>query len=267
MNSPKHAKKRTTNLLIVVSVVLLGTLFFPANEREENKKEKTTSESPIFNEETEIEYEKQLIEEMKLASEKEASEAKSSFMDWFLKNETSNKTITILKKNLDDDNILVQLQDSQGTKLVTFMAKSRKKSEETDWKICQEGVTIQEIVDCAFTAYIEVGGNGTKMENLEAQVATLWNRKEMDKFFPDTIREILEQKNQYPVTCPKVVARQLKGKGEMEEKALEESFKATIQVLVDEGLEDVPDNVIYAGLESLGSGVWRNYQGTLYCYM
>lgn len=195
----------------------------------------------------------------------EIGDVEDNISKWCLANENS-EAVTLWKLTDEQGCLFIALKNRNDEVLVTFKYEGIDANPTTGWELCNyffEESKVCDLIDYSFTAYREVGGKNP--ENVQAQVVVLINRQNCN-IYDNTIRGVITESGQY--ACSKsVVNRWLKDDNYLEKEDLERCFRQTLLVLVGEGLNDVPTDVVYAATKPQGSGIWKVIGKTYYCYL
>lgn len=186
-------------------------------------------------------------------------------LEWFLENDSTDE-ISIWKKTTEDG-LLIQIRNEKEEVLSTFLLEFESNNTYEQWTECSAELTLStsDLLDATFLAYREVGGKNSL--NVQAQVAVLMNRVNYANSYGESIREVIHP-GAYG-SCYNIINRIPKSGTNIEREDLRKSLYQAILYFADEKLpeiETMPTNVVYAALESQGSGIWMEIDGTKYCY-
>ena len=209
----------------------------------------------LFNEETEIEEENRIFQEL-LQEEIDSAVGAEQFEAWI---SSQKGTISIYRKNVDGK-LLVKLQSNGESKI--FIVKTNSSTGSNDWEHIGD-ISVSDILNVVYTAYWEVGGELAK--NVWAQIGVIVNRAQDEKISNGGgILGVLSAPNQYS-SWSMAKARKLKASTTWEEKDLNHVFQYVLEYMAGEAIY-IPSNVVYAATFPQGSGTWKVIDGTYYCY-
>ncbi len=209
----------------------------------------------LFNEETEIELENDIIQQM-LQEEIDSAVGAEQFESWI---SSQKGTISVYRKNVDGK-LLVKLQSNGESKI--FIVKTNSSTGSNDWEHIGD-ISVSDILNVVYTAYWEVGGELAK--NVWAQIGVIVNRAQDQEFGKGGgILSVLSAPKQYS-SWSMAKARKLKASTTWEEKDLNNVFQYVLEYMAGEAIY-IPSNVVYAATFPQGSGTWKVIDGTYYCY-
>lgn len=209
----------------------------------------------LFNEETEIEEENRIFQEL-LQEEIDSAVGTEQFESWIA---SQKGTISIYRKNTDSK-LLVKLQSNEESKI--FIVKTNSSTGSNDWEHIGD-ISVSDILNVAYTAYWEVGGAVAK--NVWTQIGVIVNRAQDADFNKGNgILGVLSARKQYS-SWNMVKVRKLKANNAIERDDLNKVFQYILDYMSGEAIY-IPNNVVYAATFPQGSGTWKVIDGTYYCY-
>lgn len=209
----------------------------------------------LFNEETEIEEENRIFQEL-LQEEIDSAVGTEQFESWI---SSQKGTISIYRKNTDSK-LLVKLQSNEESKI--FIVKTNSSTGSNDWEHIGD-ISVSDILNVAYTAYWEVGGAVAK--NVWTQIGVIVNRAQDADFNKGNgILGVLSARKQYS-SWNMVKVRKLKANNAIERDDLNKVFQYILDYMSGEAIY-IPNNVVYAATFPQGSGTWKVIDGTYYCY-
>ena len=125
--------------------------------------------------------------------------------------------------------------------------------------------TYDELYCMAVVIYNEAGSNSCSDEHREFVGYVVLNRVNSDKY-PDTIRDVLQQRGQYQCLWNNGIYFTKRGSSEVEIKALERAWSAAKKVLENRDNIPIPEDVVYQANFKQGSGVYKQIGNTYFCY-
>lgn len=129
-------------------------------------------------------------------------------------------------------------------------------------KMYSTSYTEDDLYCMACSIYCEHGGDEATDTERILDGDVILNRVH-SKQFPNTIRGVLEAKNQYE-GFENGVHFPSRAKSQYEQKAVKRAYRIAKEVL--NGKKLCPNNVVYQAEFTQGSGVWQKIGNTYYCY-
>lgn len=124
--------------------------------------------------------------------------------------------------------------------------------------------TDDELFCMAAVIYNEAGGNKCSDEHRALVGYVVLNRVN-DPRFPDSIREVLEQRGQYAYMSKGVrFAKRHTNPGE--KRAVERAYRIAREVLENRNNIPIPANVVFQAEFKQGIGVYKHLGNTYFCY-